>query len=150
MQYTVNEGSFTLPETAEDRSLNMFLLNVGPGGLTLVVTRERLLDETETDQAFIDRQLKNLTKQVKNFKEHDRQPVRVGSAQLYAIQLHTSFKQNGASVHQQQTVIALGGGKVLTLTLTCASPLNEEQKTYAQQLLDSFTPPVTNADPVVQ
>ncbi|NHZ93424.1 DUF1795 domain-containing protein [Massilia sp. CCM 8733] len=130
MNYHINEGSFTIPASAQDRSVNMLLLNLGPGGLTLVATRD-VMQEGEDLDGLISRQLRTLASQVKGFKQQDRVALTVGSAQLPALQIATSFKQNGAGMHQRQTAIQLGAGAVLVLTMTCSSPLNAEQDAYA-------------------
>lgn len=139
MNYHINEGSFTIPPDAQDRSVNMLVLNLGPGGLTLVSTRDDLQEGEDLD-GFLTRQLRTVASQVKGFKQHERAALTVGSAQLPAIQISSSFKQNGASIHQRLTAIRLGGSAVLALTLSCAAPLNAQQDAYAQQLLDSFVP----------
>jgi len=143
MDYHINEGSFRIPDQAQDRSVNMLLLNHGPGGLTLVVTRDRLQEGEQLD-GFLVRQLRTLASQVKQFRQQEPVSLSVGSAQLPALRIASSFKQNNATVHQLQTAI-LTGGAVLVLTLTCAAPLTAEQTEYAQQLLDSFTPAVQSA-----
>jgi len=144
MNYHVNEGSFSIPDSTEDRSVNMLVLNHGPGGLTLVVTRD-MVPEGEQLDAFLERQLRTLATQVKNFRQQAMVPVNVGAAQLPGVQIATSFKQNNASMYQLQTAIALGAGAVLVLTLSCSSPLTAEQAAYAQQLLDSFVPAAASA-----
>ena len=144
MDYHINEGSFTLPASAQDRSVNMLVLNLGPGGLTLVVTRDKV-QEGENLHGFLTRQLRTLGTQVKSLKQQEPVALTVGAAQLPGLQIATSFKQNSASIHQRQTVVQLAGSAVLVLTLTCAAPLNAEQDAYAQQLLDSFVPAGTNA-----
>lgn len=139
MDYHINEGSFVIPDGAQDRSVNMLVLNHGPGGLTLVVTRDRL-QAGEALAGFLTRQLRTLSSQVKNFRQHEPESLAVGTAQLPALRVATSFKQNSATVHQLQTAVQLDADAILILTLTCASPLTAEQAAYGQQLLDSFTP----------
>lgn len=139
MDYRIHEGSFVIPDQASDRSVNMLVLNHGPGGLTLVVMRDQL-QEGEQLEAFVTRQLRTIASQVKQFRQQAPESLVVGTAQLPALRVATSFKQNNASVHQLQTAILLGGERVLVMTLSCASPLSAEQAAYAGQLLDSFTP----------
>lgn len=139
MEYHINEGSFTIPAGAQDRSVNMLVLNVGPGGLTLVVTRDQV-EEGEDLDGFLTRQLRTLASQVKGFKQQERVALGVGAARLQGLQITSSFKQNNASIHQRQTVVRLAGSAVLVLTLSCAAPLNTEQEAYLQQLLESFLP----------
>ena len=144
MDYRINEGTFTIPANAQDRSVNMLLLNQGPGGLSLVVTRDQVQQGEDLD-AFMTRQLRTLASQVKGFKQQDRRDIQAGPMRLAGLQVTTSFKQNGAGIHQRQTVLMLGGAAVLVLTLTCASPLTAEQDAYARQLLDSFIPAAASA-----
>lgn len=139
MQYQINEGSFTVPDSTQDRSVNMLVLNQGPGGLTLVVTRDQM-QEGESLDAMLTRQLRTLASQVKAFKQQEREEITVGEARLPGLRVATFFKQNNVGIHQQQTIVQLGGSAVLVLTLTCSSPLTADQGAYAQQLLDSFTP----------
>lgn len=139
MDYQINEGNFTLPASATDRSVNMLVLNLGPGGLTLVVTRDQVQEGEDLD-GFLTRQLRTLASQVKSFKQQERIALTVGAAGLQGLQVASSFKQNNASIHQRQSVVRLAGSAVLVLTLTCAAPLSAEQNAYAQQLLDSFVP----------
>jgi len=139
MDYHINEGSFTLPASAQDRSVNMLVLNLGPGGLTLVVTRD-VVQEGEDLDSFLTRQLRPLASQVKSFKAQERVVLAVGPDALPGLQVTSSFKQNNASIHQRQSVVRLAGSAVLVLTLSCAAPLTAEQSAYAQQLLDSFVP----------
>lgn len=139
MDYRISEGMFHVPDTAQDRSVNLLVLNHGPGGLTLVVTRDRL-QEGEALDGFLGRQLRTLASQVKGFRQQESTALRAGAAELPAARVATSFRQNNASIHQLQTAILLGDGAVLVLTLSCASPLTSEQTDYARRLLDSFTP----------
>lgn len=139
MQYQIHEGTFALPAQAQDRSVNMLILNHGPGGLTLVVTRD-IVQEGEELDAMLRRQLRTLGTQVKQLKQQEPVALQVGTAALPAYQIALSFKQNNASVHQLQTMVALPGKAVLVFTITCAAPLNAEQSAWAQQMLDSFTP----------
>ena len=139
MNYQIQEGIFTVPAQAQDRSVNMLVLNYGPGGLTLVVTRD-LMQEGETLDGMLRRQLRTLGTQVKQLKHQEPAALQVGPASLSALQIAVTFKQNNATVHQLQTMVALRGKAVLVFTITCAAPLNAEQAAYAQQMLDSFAP----------
>lgn len=139
MNYQIQEGVFVVPEQAQDRSVNMLVLNHGPGGLTLVVTRD-LMQEGEALDGMLRRQLRTLGTQVKQLRHQEPVALQVGQAALPAFQVAVTFKQNNATVHQLQTMVALRDKAVLVFTITCAAPLTAEQAAYAQQMLDSFTP----------
>lgn len=138
MKYQINEGCFVVPATAQDRSVNMLVLNYGPSGLSLVVTREPAQQDEDLD-GFLTRQLRTLGTQVKELKQQTRREVVVGQAQLPGLQIATTFKQNNARMHQLQTVFNPAPGAMLVLTLSCAAPLTQEQNAYAEQMLASFT-----------
>jgi hypothetical protein len=139
MDYAFNEGAFTLPDAANDRTVNMILLNVGPGGPSLVISRDRLEVEESVEQ-FIDRQLTAASRQVKDLVEKSRRAITVGAAQLPATQIELTLKQNGATYHQVQTIFRVGGDRMIAVTVTCSMPLNDEQQALVQQMFDSFVP----------
>ncbi|CAN7171094.1 DUF1795 domain-containing protein [Trinickia sp. LjRoot230] len=140
MQYTLQEGSFVLPDAAADRTVNMLLLNTGPGALNLVVSRDKLRDGENLD-AFIERQWTTAARQVSDLKEVARRPVFVGRKELHGVQIDSTMEQEGRTFHQSQTIFQLGAdGRMLVMTLTCASPLTDEQQAAVKQMLDSFVP----------
>lgn len=139
MKYTINEGVFDIPEAANDRSVNMLVLNLGPNGLTLVVSRD-VLPAQEDLMVVLRRQLRVLASQVKSFTQRNIEEVEVGACRLRGLQVSCNFKQNGATVHQLQTMVLLDATGILTFTLTSASVLTEEQRAYAGQMLSTFVP----------
>ncbi|MFY0582864.1 DcrB-related protein [Cystobacter fuscus] len=139
MKYIFNEGAFEIPASAQDRTVNVLILSDAPAGLSLVVNRDQF-EPGEDFEGFIKRQLHTISRQVKQFQEHARRGVKIGSSQLAGMQLDTSFKQNGQAFHQQQTVFQIPNGKVLVATLTSAIPLTQEHRALSQRMLDSFVP----------
>jgi len=144
MRYNLNEGTFELPKNTQDRTVNVLILSDAPAGLSLVVNRDRL-EPGENFEGFIKRQLHTVSRQVRQFQEHARRNVKVGASQLTGLQLDSSFKQNGQTFHQLQTVFQLPSGLILVTTLTSAIPLTQEHRTLAQRILDSFVPAVSGA-----
>ena len=139
MKYTLNEGAFELPDSTQDRTVNVLILSDAPAGLSLVVNRD-WFEPGENFEAFIKRQVNTVSRQVKQFQEHARQNVKVGTARLAGLQLDTSFKQNSQTFHQQQTVFQVPSGMVLVVTLTSAIPLTREHRELSQRMLESFAP----------
>lgn len=139
MKYILNEGAFEIPDSTQDRTVNVLILSEAPAGLSLVVNRDRL-EPGEDFEGFIKRQLNNVSRQVKQFQEHGRRSVKIGASQLVGVQLDTSFKQNSQTFHQQQTVFQIPSGLILVTTLTSAIPLTQEHRALAQRMLDSFVP----------
>lgn len=140
MNYTIHEGTFALPDAAADRTVNMLLLNIGPGGLSLVVSRDVLRDG-ETVDGFIERQWTTASRQVKDLVEVARRTVAVGVKQLPGVQIDSTMQQQGRTFHQSQTIFRIDdAGRMMVMTTTCASPLTDEQQTALQHMLDSFEP----------
>ncbi|RML98875.1 hypothetical protein ALQ86_05453, partial [Pseudomonas amygdali pv. eriobotryae] len=61
MDYELHEGSITLPEGFQDRTVNMFVLgSTLPAPLSITVSRDTLLS-TELLKTYVDRQVKMLS-----------------------------------------------------------------------------------------
>lgn len=139
MKYILNEGAIELPDNTQDRTVNVLILSDAPAGLSLVLNRDRL-EPGEDFEGFIKRQVHTISRQVKQFQEHARRSVKIGVSQLAGLQFDTSFKQNGQTFHQQQTVFQVPSGMILVATLTSAIPLTQEHRALSQRMLDSFVP----------
>jgi hypothetical protein len=140
MYYAIHEGTFVLPDAALDRTVNMLMLNQGPGGFNLVISRGRLREGEDLD-AFIAREWGLATREAPKLTERSREAVTVGGRT--GIQIEATQEQDGKLRHQLQSVFpADDNGSVLVMTLTCASPLSEERRATADRMLDSFEPRV--------
>ena len=137
MHYAIHEGTFELPDAALDRTVNILMMNAGPGGLNLVIARGRLRDgriSTRSSRAngVASRDARMLT-------EKARRPVTVGSRA--GIQIDSTLERDGRLWHQVQTMFPSDdAGRVLVMTLTSAAPLTEEQQAIAERMLASFQP----------
>lgn len=138
MHYAIHEGTFVLPDAALDRTVNMLIMNVGPGGLNLVISRGRLRDG-ETVDKFIAREWELATREYPQLVEQARQAVTVGGRP--GVRIEATHAQEDQLKHQMQTVFPVGdAGQMLAMTLTCASPFTDEQRALAEQMLTSFQP----------
>ena len=138
MHYAIHEGTFVLPDAALDRTVNILMMNVGPGGLSLVISRGALRDG-ETVDAFIAREWELATREAPQLVERSRQAVTVGGRP--GVQIEATHEQDGKLRHQIQTVFpADDAGQMLVMTLTCASPFTAEQRALAEQMLATYTP----------
>lgn len=138
MHYAIHEGTFVLPDAALDRTVNILMMNVGPGGLNLVISRGVLRDGENVD-AFIAREWELATREAPQLVEQSRQAVTVGGRP--GVQIDATHEQNGKLRHQIQTVFpADDAGHMLVMTLTCASPFTDEQRALAEQMLTTFKP----------
>ncbi|KWK60957.1 DcrB-related protein [Burkholderia stagnalis] len=140
MHYAIHEGTFELPDAALDRTVNMLILPIGTGGLSLVVSRGRLRD-TESIDAFVDREWELASRTAKDLTLQTRRSVTVGRAGCPGVQTESTHEQDGRTFHQHQTAFQLdAGGQVIVMTLTSAAPLTDEQRALANRMLESFQP----------
>ncbi|WP_027819192.1 DcrB-related protein [Paraburkholderia bannensis] len=140
MHYAIHEGSFVLPDTALDRTVNILMLNDGPGGLNLVISRGRLREDENLD-AFIAREWALATREAPQLTERLRTAVTVGGRA--GVQIEATHEQDGRLRHQVQTVFPSDdSGRVLVMTLTSATPFTDEQRAMAARMIDSYQPRV--------
>ncbi|HIH2744395.1 DUF1795 domain-containing protein [Burkholderia aenigmatica] len=138
MHYAIHEGTFELPDAALDRTVNILMMNAGPGGLNLVIARGRLRDGENLD-AFVAREWEVASRDAKMLTEKARRPVTVGSRA--GVQIDSTLERDGRLWHQVQTMFPSDdAGRVLVMTLTSAAPLTEEQQAIAERMLASFQP----------
>ncbi|WP_322094728.1 DUF1795 domain-containing protein [Paraburkholderia bannensis] len=138
MHYAIHEGSFVLPDTALDRTVNILMLNDGPGGLNLVISRGRLREDENLD-AFIAREWALATREAPQLTERSRTAVTVGGRA--GVQIEATHEQDGRLRHQVQTVFPSDdSGRVLVMTLTSATPFTDEQRAMAARMIDSYQP----------
>ena len=138
MHYAIHEGTFELPDAALDRTVNILMMNAGPGGLNLVIARGRLRDGENLD-AFVAREWEVASRDARMLTEKARRPVTVGSRA--GIQIDSTLERDGRLWHQVQTMFPSDdAGRVLVMTLTSAAPLTEEQQAIAERMLASFQP----------
>lgn len=138
MHYAIHEGTFDLPDAALDRTVNILMMNVGPGGLNLVISRGALR-EGETVDAFITREWELASRETPELVERSRQVVTVGGRP--GVQIEATHELDGKLRHQIQTVFPSDdAGHMLVMTLTCASPFTDEQRALAEQMLTSYQP----------
>ena len=141
MKYVVNEGGFELPDGLTDRSVNMLMSSDGVS-VSYVVTRDRL-QEAEDLQQFIQRQFKELSRQVSKFKELARAEALFGQGRQgkTGVQIQSTFKQHGNEVHQRQAVVLLDDGtQVLIVTATALRKFTAAEEAGWTHMLTSYEP----------
>ncbi|HHX4056765.1 MAG: DcrB-related protein [Burkholderia contaminans] len=140
MHYAIHEGTFELPDAALDRTVNMLILPIEPGGLSLVVSRGRLRDAESID-SFVDREWQLASRTAKDLAVQTRRSVKVGQAECPGVQTESTHEQDGRTFHQHQTAFQLdAGGQVIVMTLTSGAPLTDEQRAIGHRMLESFQP----------
>ena len=141
MKYLTNEASLELPNDLTDRSVNMLMSRDG-ASVSYVITRDRLL-EGEDLQQFIQRQLKDLSRQVSKFKELAREEAVFGQGaqRRSGTQIQSCFKQHGNEVFQRQALVLLDDGvRVLIVTATALRKFIASEETDWLHMLASYAP----------
>ncbi|MDR2093420.1 MAG: DUF1795 domain-containing protein [Azoarcus sp.] len=143
MPYTLNEGRFDITCT-EDRSVNILGLPPRDDGspLNLVVSRD-VLRPGEDLKTCLSRQIRDLSRQVKDFKELLREGGWIGpgdETSFPAIVVYTRFKQNGQAFFQAQCLAQMPGGKLLVITLNSGAAFDEALMKRWKDLLAHFIP----------
>ncbi|THJ31583.1 DUF1795 domain-containing protein [Lampropedia aestuarii] len=105
MKYIVNEGNFDIPDGLTDKTVNMLMTPDGQH-VSYTMTRDKL-QEGESLQDFINRQLKELSRQVSKFNELERLETPFANSPQPGWDIKSFFKQNGREFHQRQMVVLL-------------------------------------------
>ena len=100
MKYHFNEGAFDVPEYLDDRTVNVLAPQLGSAGLTIAITRDPL-EGDESLQQFVDRQLKDLGRQVTKLEKGPQRPARLGggNSAIEGFSFGVNYKQQGKLVH---------------------------------------------------
>lgn len=150
MSYIVNEGRFEL-DYIEDRSLNILSLPHQSNGtpLNLVISRDVLLPGEDLT-ACLARQIKQLTRTVKAFKELKREGGWIGAGDetsFPAIVIYTRFEQGRQPFFQAQCIAQGPDNKLLILTLTNSIAFDDALIARWKAILAGFIP--TPAQPAI-
>jgi len=141
MQFHLQEGTFELPAGLQDNSMNMLMTGTSGLDLSLIVTRDRL-DAGEGYGAFMERQIKSVTLQVKDFEITERNEHKSAAQdELIGLEVSQKFKQNGQWVYQRQRSWLLPDKvRVLVLTAASVAPITEAQTQRWKTICTSFQP----------
>lgn len=124
MPYVIQEGSLNINYSI-DQTINILTFNrTNAAPIQFIITR----DPGESGESLVDsvnRQIKTLKRQVKDFSEINRQETTVGTSQWTAINIETRFKQAGQSIYQSQIITQLPNTTLLIFTLSCITPLDD-------------------------
>jgi len=96
MHYAIHEGTFELPDAALDRTVNILVMNAGPGGLNLVIARGRLRDGEDID-AFVAREWEVASRDAKMLTEKARRAMTVAGRS--GIQIDSTLERDGRLWH---------------------------------------------------
>lgn len=139
MPYVIQEGILNINYSI-DQTINILTFNrTNAAPIQFVITR----DPGESGESLVDsvnRQIKTLKRQVKDFSEINRQETTVGTSQWAAINIETRFKQAGQSIYQSQIITQLPNTTLLIFTLSCITPLDDTIRNGWIDAVKNFIP----------
>ncbi|MEB3900580.1 DUF1795 domain-containing protein [Pseudomonas putida] len=146
MDYQLQEGSITLPEGFQDRTVNMFILGSNiPAPLNITISRDNVLPAENLD-AYIDRQVKLIASKLRGYTVLARKPAQLSSSQpLMGVQIEGYYLNDGRPVYQRQAAFEVAPGRILVFSTTSQADFNGEQNDSWLALLNSFEPRQSSA-----
>ncbi|WKV51672.1 DUF1795 domain-containing protein [Dickeya fangzhongdai] len=131
------EGCITLPNGYTDRTVNAFVPGK-EGDAAITVTRDTLNDG-ESLNDYIDRQLALMSQHLKGWKTQQREAIWLGQQVLKGEGVQASYLRDGQRIWQQQAVFALDSAHILVFTLSKTAVLSDVDVSRFNVLLGSFT-----------
>jgi hypothetical protein len=141
MDYQLQEGSITLPEGFQDRTVNMFILGDSiPAPLNITVSRDNLLPGEDL-KTYIDRQVKLIAAKLRGYTVLGKKPAQLSSAQpLSGLQVDAYYLKDGRPVYQRQAAFEIATGRILVFSTTSQADFSGKQNDNWLELLNSFEP----------
>ncbi|EPJ8758877.1 DcrB-related protein [Pseudomonas putida] len=141
MDYQLQEGSITLPEGFQDRTVNMFILgNSIPAPLNITVSRDNLLSGEDLG-AYIERQVKLIASKLRGYTILGKKPAQLSSSQPQAgIQVDGYYLKDGRPIYQRQAAFEIAPGRILVFSTTSQADFSGKQNDSWLELLGSFEP----------
>ncbi|MBA6116794.1 MULTISPECIES: DcrB-related protein [Pseudomonas] len=141
MDYQLQEGSISLPEGFQDRTVNMFILgNNVPAPLNITLSRDNLLP-AEDLTAYIDRQVKLIATKLRGYTVLSKTPAQLSSSQpLPGLQIEAYYMNEGRPVYQRQAAFEVAPGRILVFSTTSQKDFSGKQNERWLELLSSFQP----------
>lgn len=132
--YRINEGTIDLPESWQDRSINVISSSLTGPGATMTITR----DDVPWGMAFgeyVDDQAKQAAQALKNFETLGRRDLVVDKSA--AIEIECRWVAAQGKVHQLITTVQ-DEAKVLVLTASIGGEMSEGQKAEMRRIAQTL------------
>ncbi|ELY3469269.1 DUF1795 domain-containing protein [Cronobacter malonaticus] len=131
-----NEGSISLPEGYQDRTVNVFV-QPAAGAPSFNISRDAL-QPREILSAYIDRQLLLMQQHMKGWSHELRDSAVLGDNLLHGEIVHASYLRDGKRIWQQQAVFNIQDAHILVITMSSPTKLTERDNLLFMELLRSF------------
>lgn len=132
--YRINEGTIDLPESWQDRSINVISSSLNGPSVTLTITR----DDVPWGMGFgeyVEDQRKQAAQALKDFETLGTQELTIN--EHAAIEMECRWVAAQGKVHQLITTVQ-DGQKVLVLTASVGGVMSDGQKTEMRRMAASL------------
>ncbi|TDV58952.1 DcrB-related protein [Pseudomonas sp. LP_7_YM] len=148
MDYHLQEGSFTLPDGFQDRTVNMFVFgNTVPGPLSLTLSRDTHLPG-EDITAYLKRQLKLLASKLRGYTVLEQKVASLSTSQpIPGLQIEAYYLNEKKPIYQRQAAFIIAPGRVLVFACTSQTDFTAQQDQNWTDVLASFEPRNEMPDP---
>lgn len=137
MHYHFQRGTVEVPDHYNDRTMHV-LVPAG-AGFTFIISQDEL-EPGESPEAFVQRQLGDLARQVTKFEETAREAIFLGPPEqgVQGLRIEFRYRQRGSFSYQCQGIFPLSDRKtLLTFTASAAAPFDAPQLQLWRQMVAS-------------
>ena len=137
-RYETPEVSFDAPNDWEDKTVVAFSAPPKPGAIVpnVVLTKDKL-KAGETLQAYSDRTVVDMVKNLAGFKLIEKEERAIG--EVVGVEIKFSWKgSSGKAILQHMVIAQSGGPNVVGLNVTCDLADAKKVEPIAQRILASF------------
>ncbi|CBA26812.1 DcrB-related protein [Cronobacter turicensis] len=120
VKYTLSEGTLTLPEAVQDRS--MTILSLPKAGASLVLTRAWDVKPGE-EETYLKSQVAKIKRDMKKFTGGDVTDTRMGSRPAQEVTMR--FENHGVTVYEQLATTMLED-HLLVMAMSRTAPFDED------------------------
>ena len=131
--YTINEGSFSLPNNWQDESLNVFSFNSHSGG-NLVINRTPITEDI-SDQDFYQKIIEQFRHNLNGYQENECREVTLEGKPAYLLDYYWDTPEGPI---YQLSVLYIVQNKLLTFTYSMQEPFAPSQKDALLAIIYSF------------
>jgi hypothetical protein len=143
MDYQMQEGRLTLPDTLQDRTVNMFVLGATiPAPLSVTISRDSSLQD-EAINDYMKRQIKLLTSKLRGYSVLETKLVMLSTSRpVQGVQMEACSQVDGRPIFQRQAAFIIAPQRVLVFAASAQRDFTAEQASLWDEMLASFEPSV--------
>ena len=141
-KYCFQEGVINVPENMGDGTVNLIVPLPGSSGLTIAITRDARVG-SESLEDFIDRQIKDMARQLAKFSQGKMEPATLGQGSFVfqGFQFDVSYRQDGRFVYHSQSIFGdHATPKTMGFSFSSHAPITADQRALIAQILNSYIP----------